>query len=391
MASRFDTVLDRSELSTMKWEAEWAKAGSRDVLCYGTADMDFRSPEPVLQALRTVIDRGHLGYPYIRPSFYEAVGGWLERSAGWKIDAANEIACNVSIYTSVWNLLDALTVPGDEVIIQTPVHFCFREMIEVNGRKAVSNPLICPDGRYTMDFEQLERCFTERTKIVWLCNPHNPVGRAWSRAELERVAEICKKHDVWIVSDDVYCGLLYEGTQYVPVASVSEDAAMRTVTCYSPSKTYNTTGVKFSFIVAQNPELMAKYKQSLHRLDLDYGINALGLAVAEAAYSQCDGWTQELMAYVQENHAMLCRAAEQMPKVRVCKAEATYFAWMDWRETGLDDEGLRRMLREAGLVMESGAELGPGGSGWLRMNLACPNSVLQAGLARLKTAYDNDV
>lgn len=372
----------------MKWEAEWAKAGSRDVLCYGTADMDFPSPEPILQALQTVIRTGHLGYPYIRPSFYEAIEGWLARHTGWKIDAPQEIACNVSIYTSVWNLLDALTEPGDEVIIQTPVHFCFREMIEANFRKAVFNPLVCSDGRYTMDFAQLERCFTERTKIFWLCNPHNPVGRAWSREELTKIAEICKKHDVWIVSDDVYCGLLYEGASYIPIASVSEDAAMRTVTCFSPSKTYNTTGVKFSFVVAQNPELMAKYKASLHRLDLDYGINALGLAVAEAAYGQCDSWVSELMAYVQQNHAAVCQAAQQMPNVTVFPAEATYFAWMDWRGTGLDDDGLCRMLRESGLVLESGASLGPGGSGFLRMNLACPRSVLQAGLERLTAGYN---
>lgn len=381
-------------LSRMKWEYELARTGDSELLCFGTADMDFRSPEPILEALSGLIARGHLGYPYIPETYYQTIHDWLMRAAGWVVNVKTCTANNVGIYPAVWALIDALTMPGDEIIYQSPVHFCFREMIVANDRVAVPNPLCrvraaSGEDSYTMDFDQLESCFTEKTRIVWICNPHNPVGRAWNREELTRLGEICARHDVLIVSDDVYCGLLYPGTRYVPVASLSPELSARCVTCYSPSKSYNTTGMKYAFIITENPELLRKYLGSLHRLDLDYGFNTFGIAATTAAYGACDSWLESLMAYVGENLALVRACVQnEMPNVRLSTPDSTYFAWLDFSCLQLPPEELAAFFEtKARVLIANGAPLGPGGEHHIRLNLGCTHDTLRAGLSRIAAAY----
>lgn len=382
----FDCVLKRDGLSTMKWEYEIKRTGNPDILSYSTADMDFKSPAPILDAIHEIADAGHLGYPFVKDSYYQSIEEYLEHMCGWKIDARKSVGNNVGIYTAVWNILDALTQEGDEVIIQSPVHFCFAQMLRDNNRIVVENPLKNADNRYEIDFEQLEKCFTQKTRLFWLCNPHNPVGRVWTKEELMKIGEICLKHNVKILSDDVYCGLTFEGHQYTPIASLSKEISDITITCYSTSKIYNTTGLKFSYVVAENPEILKRYQMSLQKLDLTYGFNMIGLAVTEVAYRECNEWLRDLMKYVQDNlNYVKTFMNEKLHKVRVVESDGTYFAWLDLRYLGISSDELAKTLEKEGdIVLGSGTGLGTGGDGYLRMNIACPRSILEKGLERFK-------
>jgi len=240
-----------------------------------------------------------------------------------------------------------------------------------------------------MDYELLERQFTQKTKLFWLCNPHNPVGRAWTKEELQRLADICLAHGVRILSDDVYCGLVYPGVTYTPIASLSPEVSRNTITCYSPSKTYNTTGAKFSYIVTENPELLEKYYCSLKKLDLVYGNNIFGLAITEAAYNDCDAWLQAMMEYIAESHAITSEfISNHLPGAQIAQADSTYFAWINMKNLQMpSDELVRYFMSKAHVLINSGAELGKGGEGFVRMNLACSRETLLEGLVRLEKAY----
>lgn len=381
----FSPELDRSGISSMKWTAEQKRTGDAKLLCAGTADMDFRSPEPVLNAIRAVADRGHLGYPYVDDSFYSAVENWLDRNYGWKVDARKTVSLCVGIYTSFWAILDAFTEPGDEIIIQTPVHFVFNSIIRNNGRVTVMNPLKADGGRYTMDFENLEKCFTAKTKIFCLCNPHNPVGRAWNREELERVASLCRKHNVMIVSDDVYCGLMFDKKKYIPIASLSPEVSQNTISLFSTSKTYNTTGLRFSYALTENPQLYSRYMTSIYKANLFYGQNIMGIEATKAAYNECDVWLEELMEYIKGNYEILQKALrERLPELTLYKTDGTYFAWIDLRALGKTQKELsERIEKEAHVIVCPGDELGEGGDGFIRINMGCTHETMEEISARL--------
>jgi cystathionine beta-lyase len=386
--SIFDQKIDRTGMSTMKWESEIERTGKDDLLCYGTADMDFLSPQPILDAIHQVANIGHMGYPYIKQSYYEAIINWMKRHAKWEIQK-EWISNNVGIWPASWTIIDALTEPGDEIIFQTPAHFCFDVVTRESKRIVVVNPLIQKDGYYMMDFEGLERCITEKTKVFWLCNPHNPVGRAWNRDELEKISNICLAHDIKIISDDVYCGLLYPGTQYTPIATISKETSMNTITCYSTSKTYNTTGDKHSYVVCENPEILQAYNQSLKKQNLEYGVNIFGLAITEAAYNHCDQWVNDLMKHIQSNYLLVKETVEEkMPSVKLTKAEATYFAWLDFSELKISRDQLENFFEnDANVSVGMGYKFLEGGEGFIRLNMACSRDTLQSGLDRITYAY----
>lgn len=380
-----------SGLSRLKWEYEKERTSCQDLLCFGTADMDYVSPEPILAALRQVVDRGHLGYPMVPDAYYHAIHGWLLRTASWEIDARSCVGHNVGIYMSAWNTIDALTEPGDKIVILTPVHFCFKRMINLNGRFAIECPLLLEDGSYQIDFRALEACIASGSKMLWICNPHNPVGRAWRKEELEKIAELCIRYDVLILSDDVYCGLVYPGIVYTPIASLSKEISYRTVTLYSTSKSYNTTGLRYSFLVAENPEIYKRYGESLERSDLNYGINIMGIAATIAAFNDCDGWLSALMQQIQKNHRLVAGyLGEHVPGAVVTEAEAAYFAWIDMRALGIPPQQITYLMeQEEHMVVENGVGLGRGGSGFIRMNLATSEENLQEGVKRLKHFWEH--
>lgn len=380
-------------LSRLKWEYERERTGYDDLLAFGTADMDYASPAPILCALRSVIDRGHLGYPMVTDAFYSAVHDWLVRIASWDIDARCCVGQNVGIYMSAWNILETWTKPGDKITILTPVHFCFKRMINLNGRIAIECPLAFDGQQYQINYSALEACFASGSRMLWLCNPHNPVGRVWTRKELQKIAELCIRHDVYIMSDDVYCGLVFPGISYTPIASLSKEISYRTVTFYSTSKCYNTTGLKHSFLVTENPELFKKYNESLERLDLEYGLSIMGMAAAIAAYTQCDDWLRTLMEQIRENHQFMTDYfARNLPGARIVPSEATYFAWADMRALELHPQQLGYLIeQEEHMVVENGAVLGKGGAGFIRINLATSQENLRQGAERFQRFWQRHI
>lgn len=384
----FVPELDINSVATMKWTYERERLNDKTALCAGTADMDFPCAAPILDAIKECADKGFLGYPYITQDFYDAISNWLERTAGWQVDAKQCVATAVGIYSGAWVVLDAFTEPGDEIIIQTPVHSIFEHTIVTNGRVAVMNPLKAEGDSYVIDFEQLEECFTEKTKIFWLCNPQNPVGRLWTPEELKRLAEICLRHNVLIMSDDVYCGLVYSGYKYTPIASLSETISQNTITLYSTSKSYNTIGLRFSYLLTENSAYMEKIMTSLWKLHIVFGQNIIGIAATKAAYNECDIWLQEVMDYVKGNYEYLKKVlSEKAPEATLYKAEATYFAWLNLNYLHLSQEEITSFLeKEAHLVVEPGAAFGKGGEGYIRVNMAAKHDTFQKIADRLAEA-----
>ena len=385
--SEFDEVLDRSKFSTVKWEFEIDRTGNPDVLGFGTADLDFRSAAPIASALAKTAALGHFGYPYKPDSYYEALIGFYKRHFGWAIQR-EWLAHNVGIYPSMRPLIDRLSVEGDEIVYQPPVHFQFRNIVAAAGRVPLANPLALRNGRYEMDFEQLASVVTDRTRLLFLCNPHNPVGRVWTPAELGRLADFCNQRKIVVVSDEVYCGLLHEGAKFTPFASVSQDALMNSVTLLSASKMFNLTGLKHSQVVAANPRLMFEYLEGLKRDTSGYGGSLFGHVATEVAYRDCDGWLQRLMQYVAGNY----RFAEEffqskLPKVVVRPTESTYFMWLDLSGYGMTHAEMVDLFETRhGLVLNYGADYGPGGEGHIRLNIGTPRWILAKGLARMGTA-----
>lgn len=372
-------------LYRLKWEWERERTGYSDLLSFGTADMDFRTPAPVLDALKAVLDRGHLGYPGARESFYEAIERHFG-SIGWHFDARSSVAQNVGIYMSALSAIESFTSPGDMITILTPVHFCFRRMIVLNGRIPIECPIIQGEDGHSIDLARLEACLKSGSRMIWLCNPHNPIGHAWSREELEKVAKLAIANDALIISDDVYSDLMFPGHRYTPIASLSKEIAYRTATFHSTSKAFNTTGLKHSFAVIENPELFRKYMDTLERQDLEYGLSIMGMAAVEAAYRECGQWLEELMAGIAERHSFISSyVSENIPQLKVLPSNAGYFAWIDMRALGMDPKSISYTLEtEEHMILANGAELGKGGAGFSRMNLATSMDNIREGAERLR-------
>ena len=385
----FEEQLERSKLRTMKWEYEQERKKNQNLLCFGTAEMDFKAAPPILEAFQEVVERGHFGYPYKRESYYEAVIGWFQRHCGFEVKR-EWIANGVAIYPSFQALIEGLSQPGDEVVFQTPVHFIFQDIIRSLKRVPVENPLKIVQGRYEMDLDDLEKRITEKTKLLILCNPHNPVGRAWTKNELGKLMDICIKNRVYVISDEVYFGLIYKGKTYTPLASVSKEASMNSVTCISPSKSYNLTGIKHSLVITENPDIMSRYKAELHKNNEFFGESIFGHAAVEAAFGKCDAWSEALMQYMEGNYRTVLEFVEKyMPEVHVFEPDATYFLWMDFHCLNLSEEEMTAFFEdEAEVEVSQGSTLGTDGSGYVRMNIATQRSLLLAGLERVKKAYD---
>lgn len=388
MKYNFDEVLDRRNLNSMKWEGQIAEKKNPNLLCYGTADMDFRSAPPIINALTRVVEEGHFGYPFKPDSYYEAITEWYKRKFNWNIER-KAIATNVGIYPSMHTIIEMLTQEGDEIIIQTPVHFVFQEVISSAGRVVVMNPLRKEGNSYIMDFDHLRKCITPKTKFFWLCSPHNPVGRVWTRQELTTLCEICLEAGIPIISDEVYCGLVYHGQTFTPIASLSKEASMNTITCMSASKTYNITGMKHSLVITENDRLMDLYLKTLKRSNLTYGGSIFGQVALEAALRYCDDWVDQLISYIEGNFQLVKGFFEDyLPMVQVCYPQSTYFTWLDFSNLHLSKEELKFFFEDtAQIIVASGYVLGKGGENHIRLNIGCPRSILEAGLHRIKDAY----
>lgn len=281
----------------------------------------------------------------------------------------------------------AYTRPGDRVIIQPPVYYPFAKAIQNNGRRVRNNPLVFDGNRYAMDFADLQTRARNRTALMILCSPHNPVGRVWTREELIGVAEFCLKNDILLVSDEIHSDLVYRNHKHVPTASISEEIAQNTITCIAPSKTFNLAGLKTSVLIIPNPKIRRQYQTMLENLSLGM-INTFGIAALEAAYSYGESWLEALLDYLEANMAFtISYFKEKIPGIRALASEGTYLLWLDCRQLGLDNKALDEfMLKKARIWLDDGPMFGPGGEGFQRMNIACPRATLEEALERIEKA-----
>ncbi|WP_035451933.1 MalY/PatB family protein [Alicyclobacillus herbarius] len=387
MKYNFDQTINRAGTDCSKWDGLEERFGTTDALPMWVADMDFRSPEPVLAALRQRIDHGVFGYPLVTERYLEAAADWYHRRQGWQVQA-EWLAHAPGVVPAISILIEALTEPGDGVLVQPPVYYPFMRVIRETGRRIVENPLVLQNGKYVMDFDDLDQKLAhDHVKLVILCSPHNPVGRVWEKDELLRFAEVCARRDVRIIADEIHGDLILPGHKHTPLASLSPSISERTVTCVAPSKTFNLAGLQTALVIAENPQLRQAYVATQRRRS-QAGANVLGLVAAEAAYRHGDDWLDELLAYLEGNVNLLVKAvAEDMPGVSVIRPQGTYLVWMDFRELGLSTQELDKFcLTEARIAFDEGHIFGTGGAGFMRMNIGCPRSLVEEAVTRLRRA-----
>jgi cystathionine beta-lyase len=377
----FDEVIDRRHTESAKWH----RYEGEDVLPLWVADMDFRSPQPVIEALQQRVEHGIFGYPQeladLRPVFVER----LARLYGWQVET--EAVIFLPGVVNGFNMaIQAVTAPGDGVLVQTPVYYpmlwappnaqCTLEQMELTRR---------PDGQYEVDFAKFEAAITPRTRIFVLCSPHNPVGRVFRREELARMAEICLRHDVLICSDEIHSDLVFSDHAHLPIASLDPEIGQRTITLMAPSKTYNLAGLQCAVAIVEDEALRKRY-QAAGR-GLVPWVNLLGQVAALAAYRDGDDWLAEVMAYMEANREFLYDyVAAELPGVRMARPEGTYLAWLDCREAGLPDNAHKFFLQEARVALNDGATFGRGGEGFVRLNFGCPRATLLEALDRMRQA-----
>jgi len=382
----FDTVVDRRDTNSVKYDLRGKLFGKEDVLPMWVADMDFPVADFILDAIRERLNHPVLGYTFRSDRFSGSVASWLNRRHGWKIET-KAIGFSPGIVPALNMCVLEFTNPGDKVVVQPPVYFPFFSAISNHGRELVHNQLVKRDKSYEMDLAHLEEQFKAGAKLFFLCNPHNPVGRAWTLEELQKLAELCVKYGVMVISDEIHSDLLLSGNRHIPFASLGKDVADLTLTCMAPSKTFNLAGLYTSVMIATNPALMQRYEKILDAVHVG-GDNILGQVALEAAYTQGDVWLDQLLEYLEKNFQALCFVLnEDLPELLISPLEATYLAWLDFSFLELDDKGLNDfIIHHAGLGLSDGPMFGPGGSQHQRLNLATPRKILMEGAERLAAA-----
>ncbi len=375
----FDGVTDRRGTDSIKWQ----KYGD-GILPLWVADMDFPSADPIRQALHERVEHGVYGYSCPPPEIYELIRERLQRLYGWEVKD-EEILFIPTLVAGLNLSFQVYVEPGDAVMAQPPIYHHFIKDPVIHGRSLVDPPLVSNGDRYEIDFEAFERAITARTRLFALCNPHNPVGRVYTVREVEKLAEICLRHGLTICSDEIHCELLYPGHRHTPIASVSREAADRTVTLMAPSKTFNLPGLGMSFVIIQNPDLRQMWKKTC--LGLMPPVNFLGQVAAVAAYKYGQEWLDQVLGYLLGNRDFLSRFVhERLPGVHMTQMEATYLAWLDCRDAGIPGDPFEFFLDKAKVALFNGKEFGREGEGFVRLNFACPRKTLVEALEHMAQA-----
>jgi cystathionine beta-lyase len=382
----FDRIIDRRNTSSVKYDLREPVFGKKDVLPMWVADMDFPVADFILDAIRERLSHPVLGYTFRSDRFSESVASWMDRRHGWKLHSKS-IGFSPGIVPALNMCVLEFTDPGDRVVVQPPVYFPFFSAIKNHGRELVYNQLVKRENWYEMDLDQLEEQFAAGAKMFFLCSPHNPVGRAWSQEELLRVAELCVKYQVVVISDEIHSDLLLGGKRHTPLAALGKEIADLTLTCMAPSKTFNLAGLYTSVIIATNPSIMKRYEKILDAIHVG-GDNILGQVALEAAYTYGDEWLDQMLGYLEKNFQDFVSVINaSVPDLLISPLQATYLAWLDFSFLKMDDEGLRNfIIMKAGLGLNDGPMFGPGGSQHQRLNLATPRKILLEGAERLVNA-----
>jgi cystathionine beta-lyase len=376
----FDTIIDRRCSESAKYAI-----CQEDQLPMWVADMDFRSPEPVIQALHDRIDHGVFGYGTLPEGSKEAVISWLSNRHGWDV-TPDDILFVPGVVAGFNLAAHAVTRPGDGVVLQTPAYGPFFSV--ASNSALIQQEMELPqgaDGQYYIDFDVFEDCLNGRSRIFMLCNPQNPTGRVFTQNELIKIAEICLQYNLTICADEIHSDLVYSSHKHIPIASLSPQIASQTITLIAPSKTFNIAGLKASVAIITNKELRTRFENA--RKGLLGSVNLLGLHAARAAYLHGQAWLEALLVYLQANRDFAADYIyNQVPGIKMIKPEGTHLAWLDCRESGIEGSPGDFFEKEAGVVLNDGSWFGKGGQGFVRLNFACPRSVLKDGLTRIKEA-----
>ena len=386
MKWNFDEPVEREGTDCIKYDRRLETFGKKDVIPMWVADMDFKTPGFIIDKLMSRLQHEILGYSFRPEEYYNSISRWVEKKHGWRIE--NEWICFCPGIVPALNLCTlSFTRPGDSIIVQPPVYTPFFSAVESHGRNLVYNQLTEKDGKWCMDFESLTASVNESTKMIIISNPHNPVGRAWSHQELETLAAICLKNNILILSDEIHCDLVLPGYKHSPIASISAEIAEITVTCIAPSKTYNLAGLSTSSLIIPNHVLRKYFNRKIDSLHIGNG-NILGTVASVAAYSEGEEWLEALLEYLDKNAEYVinyCR--ELIPEIIPVRPEATYMMWLDCRKLGMNGKELQEFfVSKAGVGLNEGSAFGPGGEGFMRINIGTTRQIVARAMEQIKKA-----
>jgi cysteine-S-conjugate beta-lyase len=399
MPHHFDTEIDRRHTGSVKWEwvidTEDPSHKTRTQTCFGSnrmlpmwvADMDFPSPEPVVKALQERAQHGIFGYTQSDPAYLKAVTGWMKKRHGWHVEES-WIVPSPGVVPALHLLVRALTQPGDKILIQRPVYYPFFSAIDKSGCEMVSSSLVLSDGQYHMDYDDLEvKTADPDVKLAILCSPHNPVGRVWTRQELQRFGRICQQNHVRVISDEIHGDLVYPGVVFKPFCMADSTFQESSIVCTAPSKTFNLAGLQTANIIIADKEIRKKFRESLLADGL-FGLNPFGTTACRVAYEQGEPWLTEVLHYLNDNLDAMTRLFErEIPEIKIIAPQGTYLVWFDCRSLGLNKHQQKRlMLDQARVFLDEGSLFGPEGDGFERINIACPRPLLMEGLERIIAA-----
>lgn len=387
----FNKVIDRSNNYSAKYDELEMKFGRDDLWSMWVADMDFKSAKPIIDAIKDRVEQGIFGYTSRPDSYYEAMIDWFKRRYDWEINK-EWIIHSPGVVTTLSIIMKKFTKPGDKIIVQSPVYYPFFDVVNDHGRELVLNPLKNVDGNYVMDYEDLEKKIDDKVKYLILCNPHNPVGRVWTKEELIKLGNICIDNNVEVISDEIHGDLVYGEKKYTPFASISEEFCKNSITCLSATKTFNIAGLQASFAIFPDKKQYEEFENFLGVLDIKRN-NCFSLVAVEAAFRYGEEWLQQLLEYLEGNIEFLINyCKENIPNIKPNKPEGTYLVWLDCKDLGLDDESLNDfMINKAKIALDSGNWFGELGKGYMRINIACPRATLEKGLKRIEKAVKENL
>ena len=387
MKYNFDQIIERRGTGSIKFDSAKEFNKPEEILPLWIADMDFTVAEPIIDALRKKTEFGVFGYEKPSPTYFDSVSGWFQKRFNWTPNK-EWLVITSGVVPAINYAVKALTLEGDSILIQTPVYYPFTSAILNNNRKLVENPLVLKDGRYEMDLEDFEKKIVENNvKMFIFCTPHNPVGRVWSREELRAVGEICKKHDIYVVADEIHCDFTYNDNKHTMFLDACPELHEKAISCTAPSKTFNLAGLQTSNIWIPGENTRELFNNEL--LSIGYfGSNSMGLTACEAAYAHGEEWFDQCKTYIYDNYLFLKNFIEEkIPSLRVQELEGTYLAWVDFSALGLSPEEVDDlMVKKASLWLDEGKIFGTGGENFQRFVLACPRATLEEALNRLEEA-----
>lgn len=387
MQYNFDEIIDRRNTDSLKYDFAKEREKPEEILPLWVADMDFKTPACVIDALVDKSQHGIFGYSETKRDYFEVLQHWFSSRFHWKIQPEWLVKTPGVVY-AISTAIRALTAKGDAVLVQQPVYYPFSRSVLVNQRKLVVNQLIYSQGKYRIDFEDLEeKVIKNQVKLFILCSPHNPVGRVWTREELIRLGDICLKHGVIVISDEIHADFTYQGYRHLVFADVKPEFSKIAVTCTAPSKTFNLAGLQISNIFIASGDIRSKFRQEIARSGYSQ-MNTMGIAACRAAYAKGGEWLAQLKEYLAGNLNFLSGfLQEKLPSIRLVEPEGTYLAWLDCSGLGLDGQKLEDLIvNRAQLWLDSGTMFGAGGEGFQRVNIACPRIILQQALIQLEDA-----